>query len=156
MMPRVIANHLVDVAVHGTHGKRTAVLSYNVRGVGLSTGYQPWHGLGISMEAEDFAEVERWGLQSLNPKELVRFASLPTPHTNIIDGRVLAFTGLLMGHDSCPQRPAASISPTHLHPRRFTNSVPLLDRLLHRLEVISQWLASSPRRIPFSNLGRRG
>ena len=66
----------MSVAVDGARDKRTAVLSYNVRGVGLSMGKQPWHGLGIRMEAEDFAAVERWGLESLAPKELVRFASL--------------------------------------------------------------------------------
>jgi len=48
---------------------KTAVLTFNVRGIGLSQGSQPW--LGAS-EA-DYAAVERWGVEITGVKEVWRF-----------------------------------------------------------------------------------
>ncbi|WVR05133.1 hypothetical protein IAU60_002145 [Kwoniella sp. DSM 27419] len=52
---------------------RTAVMSYNVRGVGLSEGSQPWTGIGA--DPDDFVEVEKIGVALMGDsvKEVLRY-----------------------------------------------------------------------------------
>jgi hypothetical protein len=83
---RVIALHMVTAAVvpdmksplaarqgsvdDGTVPEdKTAVLCYNVRGVGESGGRQPWFGAG----EEDYAAVEKWGIHLTGVKDVWRF-----------------------------------------------------------------------------------
>ncbi|CAK9786942.1 hypothetical protein CC85DRAFT_302943 [Cutaneotrichosporon oleaginosum] len=57
MLFPVIAHHLPR-AVYDANSC-AAVATFNVRGVGLSGGSQPWPGWGIGADADDFAAVER-------------------------------------------------------------------------------------------------
>ena len=54
--------------------QKTAVICYNVRGVGKSGGKQPWLGAGEG----DYSAVERWGLDVTGVGEIWRFVS-PRP-----------------------------------------------------------------------------
>ena len=63
--------------------EKTAVLCYNVRGVGKSEGRQAWLGAGEA----DYGAVEKWGLGVTGVKEVWRFVSsfwsyLPSPPTS--------------------------------------------------------------------------
>lgn len=51
--------------------EKTAVLTYNVRGVGKSGGKQPWLGAGEA----DYGAVERWGIDVMGVKDVWRFVS---------------------------------------------------------------------------------
>jgi hypothetical protein len=83
---RVIALHLVSAALEPdtkTSTERegedvipeskTAVLCYNVRGVGKSGGRQPWLGAG----EQDYGAVERWGVDVTGVKDVWRFVCTP-------------------------------------------------------------------------------
>jgi hypothetical protein len=48
---------------------KTAVLCFNVRGVGKSGGRQPWLGAGEG----DYGAVERWGVSVTGVKDIWRF-----------------------------------------------------------------------------------
>jgi hypothetical protein len=52
---------------------KTAVLCYNVRGVGKSGGRQPWLGAG----EQDYGAVERWGVDVTGVKDVWRFVRAP-------------------------------------------------------------------------------
>jgi hypothetical protein len=83
---RVIALHLVSAALEPdtktsteregetvVPESRTAVLCYNVRGVGKSGGRQPWLGAG----EQDYGAVERWGVDVTGVKDVWRFVRAP-------------------------------------------------------------------------------
>ena len=67
----MIAQHLVSASE--VDSSRTAILTYNARGVGLSEGGQPWWGVGH--DPDDFAAVERWGVETMRPAEVFRLVS---------------------------------------------------------------------------------
>lgn len=101
---------------------KTAILTYNVRGVGCSQGSQPW--LGIGSDPADLSKVEAVVSDLLgNIKQVMRFVSYPFtllsclrvgPNLLIIHGK-----GIFLGVTSCHigQSPPASSS----HTRRFTS-----------------------------------
>lgn len=86
---RVIALHLVSAALvpdikastEVREGEdvvpesKTAVLCYNVRGVGKSGGKQPWLGAG----EQDYGAVERWGVDITGVKDVWRFVCRSNP-----------------------------------------------------------------------------
>jgi len=87
---RVIALHLVSAALEPdtkTSTKRegedivpeskTAVLCYNVRGVGKSGGRQPWLGAG----EQDYGAVERWGVDVTGVNDVWRFVCTPSTYS---------------------------------------------------------------------------
>lgn len=56
---------------------KTAILTYNVRGVGCSQGSQPW--LGIGSDPADLAKVETVVANLLgNIRQVMRFVSYPS------------------------------------------------------------------------------
>ena len=84
---RVIALHLVSAALEPdiktsteregeevVPESKTAVLCYNVRGVGRSGGKQPWLGAG----EQDYGAVERWGVDITGVKDVWRFVCTPS------------------------------------------------------------------------------
>jgi hypothetical protein len=84
---RVIALHLVSAALEPESKdtierggedvvpeSKTAVLCYNVRGVGKSGGRQPWLGAG----EQDYGAVERWGVDVTGVKDVWRFVCTPS------------------------------------------------------------------------------
>ncbi|OCF45474.1 hypothetical protein I317_00721 [Kwoniella heveanensis CBS 569] len=83
MLDPVITSHLISAIYHPYHstttdpssieGAKTAVISYNVRGVGLSGGSQPW--IGVGNDPEDFAHIERLGtaLMGDSVREVFRY-----------------------------------------------------------------------------------
>jgi hypothetical protein len=84
---RVIALHLVSAALEPdtktsteregedvVPESKTAVLCYNVRGVGKSGGRQPWLGAG----EQDYGAVERWGVDVTGVKDVWRFVCTPS------------------------------------------------------------------------------
>ncbi|WWC61168.1 uncharacterized protein I303_103748 [Kwoniella dejecticola CBS 10117] len=88
MLDPVITSHLITAIYHPYHSHTTdpstieganpdpdstAVISYNVRGVGLSGGSQPW--LGTGSDPNDLAEIEKIGVGLLGDsvKEAFRF-----------------------------------------------------------------------------------
>ncbi|WWD01446.1 hypothetical protein V866_008390 [Kwoniella sp. B9012] len=92
---------------------KTAVITYNVRGVGLSGGSQPW--LGTGQDPDDLAEIEKIGVGLLGDsvKEVFRFgyswgclltilAPFPTPHalpltkTLLVSPALTAFKGITL------------------------------------------------------------
>jgi hypothetical protein len=87
---RVIALHLVSAALEPdtktsteregedvVPESKTAVLCYNVRGVGKSGGRQSWLGAG----EQDYGAVERWGVDVTGVKDVWRFVCTPTNST---------------------------------------------------------------------------
>ncbi|WWC90104.1 uncharacterized protein L201_005037 [Kwoniella dendrophila CBS 6074] len=66
-------NSISEVPIPSELCGKTAVITYNVRGVGLSGGSQPW--LGIGNDPEDLAEIEKIGVGLLGDsvKEVFRF-----------------------------------------------------------------------------------
>ncbi|KAK4688645.1 hypothetical protein P7C73_g1445, partial [Tremellales sp. Uapishka_1] len=69
MLDPIIVDHLLPLALQDP---LTAVMSYNVRGVGRSQGSKPWVGLGL--DVEDFGAVERGALELIGEEvEIWRF-----------------------------------------------------------------------------------
>ncbi|WRT67091.1 uncharacterized protein IL334_004057 [Kwoniella shivajii] len=92
---------------------KTAVITYNVRGVGLSGGSQPW--LGTGNDPNDLAEIEKIGVGLLGDsvKELFRFgyswgslltilapfpptSSIPLKKTLLVSPPLTVFKGLTL------------------------------------------------------------
>nr|XP_019013483.1 uncharacterized protein I206_01550 [Kwoniella pini CBS 10737]OCF52264.1 hypothetical protein I206_01550 [Kwoniella pini CBS 10737] len=132
MLDPVITSHLITAIYHPYHSHttdpstieaitpspaelcgRTAVISYNVRGVGLSGGSQPW--LGTGSDPEDLAEIEKIGVGLLGDsvKEVFRFgyswgslltilAPFPTAHhiplkkTLLVSPPITVFKGITL------------------------------------------------------------
>ncbi|WVQ98682.1 hypothetical protein IAU59_005813 [Kwoniella sp. CBS 9459] len=82
---------------------KTAVISYNVRGVGLSGGSQPWTGVGH--DPEDFAHVETLGtaLMGDSVKEVFRYG--------YSWGSLLATLAPIPTDSSTPLKKALLVSP---------------------------------------------
>jgi hypothetical protein len=90
---RVIALHLISAALGPDTKKsteregedvvpesKTAVLCYNVRGVGKSGGRQPWLGAG----EQDYGAVERWGVDVTGVKDVWRFVCTPSTYSMLM------------------------------------------------------------------------
>ncbi|WVF72246.1 hypothetical protein IAT40_007058 [Kwoniella sp. CBS 6097] len=82
---------------------KTAVISYNVRGVGLSQGSQPW--IGVGNDPEDFAHIERLGtaLMGDSVKEVFRYG--------YSWGSLLATLAPLSTDSSTPLKKTLLVSP---------------------------------------------
>ena len=78
----MIAQHFVSAVLDlqgDESAKRTAVLSYNARGVGRSQGSKGWFGLATGVGTADFAVVEAWVMGVMDVKEVRRFVSSHFP-----------------------------------------------------------------------------
>lgn len=97
---------------------KTAILTYNVRGVGCSQGSQPW--LGIGSDPADLSKVETVVSDLLgNLKQVMRFVSYPFtlalclkvgPNLLIIHGK-----GIFLGVTACRTGQSSSASSSHTH-----------------------------------------
>ncbi|WVW83172.1 hypothetical protein I302_105190 [Kwoniella bestiolae CBS 10118] len=128
MLDPVITSHLITAIYHPYHSHTTdpstlqgsipdpdstAVITYNVRGVGLSGGSQPW--LGTGHDPDDLADIEKIGVGLLGDsvREVFRFgyswgslltilapfpspASIPLTKTLLVSPALTAFKGITL------------------------------------------------------------
>ena len=147
---RVIALHLVSAALEPdtktstkregedvVPGSRTAVLCYNVRGVGKSGGRQLWLGAG----EQDYGAVERWGADITGVKDVWRFVCILS--TSFADDKGYSWGTISATHAPTPSVPVRSLfllspplSPLKL--LRWYN--PLISTIQDHLKESAVWM----------------
>ena len=81
MRNRVLADHLVTAIYEGGQAqqaqRRTALITFNARGVGRSEGSMGWLGLSYAHAEKDFEAMEQWAISAFEVKELRRVVCIP-------------------------------------------------------------------------------